>query len=122
VASSSSTGVAPTPVGAGSQWRWNTTAAIAAAAAVGAVGVTAASCEDNKPKKKKKKKKVKGCPKMYYRMLGNTGLQVSVLAYGFWATFGVKDDLHKQEGIDMAKDCLRVAREAGINLFDNAEA
>ena len=25
---------------------------------------------------------------MYYRMLGNTGLQTSVLSYGFWATFG----------------------------------
>ena len=59
---------------------------------------------------------------MYYRKLGNTGLAVSVLAYGFWATFGVKDDLHQQEGIEMAKKCLRTARSAGINLFDNAEA
>lgn len=39
--------------------------------------------------------------KMYYRMLGNTGLQVSVLAYGFWATFGAKEDLTDQEGIQM---------------------
>ena len=31
--------------------------------------------------------------KMYYRMLGNTGLKVSVLSYGFWATFGSKADL-----------------------------
>lgn len=30
---------------------------------------------------------------MVYRMLGNTGLQVSVLSYGFWATYGSKDDL-----------------------------
>jgi voltage-dependent potassium channel beta subunit len=60
--------------------------------------------------------------KMYYRMLGNTGLQVSVLSYGFWATFGPKSDLSDQAGIDMAKDCLRVARNAGVNLFDNAEA
>lgn len=59
---------------------------------------------------------------MYYRILGNTGLQVSVLSYGFWATFGVKDDLHRQEGIDAAKVLLRQARDAGINLFDNAEA
>lgn len=58
---------------------------------------------------------------MYYRMLGNTGLQVSVLSYGFWATFGAKDDLNDQQGIDVAKSCLRVARDAGINLFDNAE-
>jgi hypothetical protein len=59
--------------------------------------------------------------RMYYRMLGNTGLQVSVLSYGFWATFGAKDDLNDQQGIDVAKSCLRVARDAGINLFDNAE-
>ena len=59
--------------------------------------------------------------KMYYRMLGNTGLQVSVLAYGFWATFGAKDDLTDQQGIDMAKKCLLLARDNGVNLFDNAE-
>jgi aryl-alcohol dehydrogenase-like predicted oxidoreductase len=29
--------------------------------------------------------------------------------------------LNDQQGIDLAKDCLRVARNAGINLFDNAE-
>ena len=28
---------------------------------------------------------------MYYRMMGNTGIQVSVLSYGFWATYGIKD-------------------------------
>lgn len=58
---------------------------------------------------------------MYYRLLGNTGLQVSVLSYGFWATFGVKDRLSKQEGIDEAKKLLTLARKEGINLFDNAE-
>ena len=58
---------------------------------------------------------------MYYRMLGNTGLQTSVLSYGFWATFGVKEGLTDQAGIDMAKRCLMTARKAGINLFDNAE-
>lgn len=58
---------------------------------------------------------------MPYRMLGNTGLQVSVLSYGFWATFGSKDDILDKSGIEMAKECLRVARDAGINLFDNAE-
>lgn len=64
----------------------------------------------------------KETPKMYYRMLGNTGLQVSVLSYGFWATFGVKSDLNNdQDGIDMAKQCLQTARDGGINLFDNAE-
>lgn len=59
---------------------------------------------------------------MYYRMLGNTGLQVSVLSYGFWATYGVKDDLTEDDGIAMAKQCLSLARKAGVNLFDNAEA
>ena len=41
--------------------------------------------------------------KMYYRMLGNTGLKVSVLSYGFWATFGVKSDLTNQDGVEMGK-------------------
>ena len=58
---------------------------------------------------------------MYYRMMGNTGLQTSVLSYGFWATFGVKEGLENEEGIERAKECLRVARQGGINLFDNAE-
>ena len=59
---------------------------------------------------------------MPMRLLGNTGLQVSVLSYGFWATFGAKDNLMDQKGIDAAKACLSTARDAGINLFDNAEA
>ena len=58
---------------------------------------------------------------MFYRMLGNTGLQVSVLSYGFWATFGVKEGLNNEEGIAMAKRCLQTARKGGVNLFDNAE-
>jgi aryl-alcohol dehydrogenase-like predicted oxidoreductase len=49
-------------------------------------------------------------------------LQVSILSYGFWATFGAKSDLQDQDGIKIAKECLRIARDAGINLFDNAEA
>ena len=58
---------------------------------------------------------------MYYRMLGNTGLQVSVLSYGFWATFGVKEGLTGEDGVEMAKRCLATARKGGVNLFDNAE-
>eukprot|EP00440_Ansanella_granifera_P028339 gb/GFBE01030797.1/.p1 GENE.gb/GFBE01030797.1/~~gb/GFBE01030797.1/.p1 ORF type:complete len:389 (+),score=81.55 gb/GFBE01030797.1/:1-1167(+) len=58
---------------------------------------------------------------MPMRMLGNTGMQVSVLSYGFWATFGVKSDLKDLEGVKIAKQCLTVARDAGINFFDNAE-
>merc|ERR1719410_3181072 len=59
---------------------------------------------------------------MAFRMLGNTGLQVSVLSFGFWATFGVKGRLTKQQGVDMAKNIMRCARINGVNLFDNAEA
>lgn len=58
---------------------------------------------------------------MYYRTLGNTGLHVSVLSYGFWATFGVKEGLRDDEGIEAAKRCLSAARARGVNLFDNAE-
>tara|TARA_B100000945_G_scaffold96769_1_gene75677 strand:- start:192 stop:1292 length:1101 start_codon:yes stop_codon:yes gene_type:complete len=59
--------------------------------------------------------------KMYYRMLGGTGLQVSVLSFGFWATYGVKEGLTDEEGILKSKECMSIAREKGINLFDNAE-
>ena len=58
---------------------------------------------------------------MYYRMLGGTGLQVSVLSFGFWATYGAKAGLMYDEGVAMAKQCLRLARQHGVNLFDNAE-
>ena len=60
-------------------------------------------------------------PSIPHRMLGRTGLQVSVLSYGFWATFGVKDVLQDEEGINVAMSCLNTARKAGVNLFDNAE-
>lgn len=54
-------------------------------------------------------------------MLGGTGLQVSVLSFGFWATYGVKEGLTDEEGVGMAKRCLTVARKHGVNCFDNAE-
>lgn len=53
---------------------------------------------------------------MEYRRLGRSGLQVSVLSFGSWVTFGEQLD----EGL--ATDCLAAAREAGVNFFDNAEA
>jgi len=53
---------------------------------------------------------------MEYRLLGNTGLKVSTLSFGFWATYGVK------EGVDRCVSVLRICRKAGINFFDNAEA
>lgn len=58
---------------------------------------------------------------MPHRMLGRTGLQVSVLSYGFWATFGAKEGLSDEEGIQRAVACLEAARAGGVNLFDNAE-
>jgi voltage-dependent potassium channel beta subunit len=61
-------------------------------------------------------------PSMYYRTLGNTGMVTSVFGFGFWATFGVKSGLLEKEGIDQAKKILSIARNGGINLFDNAEA
>eukprot|EP00523_Entomoneis_sp_CCMP467_P004889 CAMPEP_0168759388 /NCGR_PEP_ID=MMETSP0724-20121128/22197_1 /TAXON_ID=265536 /ORGANISM="Amphiprora sp., Strain CCMP467" /LENGTH=363 /DNA_ID=CAMNT_0008808309 /DNA_START=101 /DNA_END=1192 /DNA_ORIENTATION=- len=59
---------------------------------------------------------------MPLRVVGNTGMLTSVFGFGFWATFGVKDGLHQEEGIEAAKKILRVARKGGINFFDNAEA
>jgi len=53
---------------------------------------------------------------MEYRMLGGTGLMVSTLSFGFWATYGVK------EGVDRCVSVMRICRAAGINFFDNAEA
>jgi voltage-dependent potassium channel beta subunit len=55
-------------------------------------------------------------PAMPYRRLGRSGLQVSVLSFGSWVTFGTQVDT------SLAKDCLTAAREAGVNFFDNAEA
>jgi voltage-dependent potassium channel beta subunit len=52
---------------------------------------------------------------MPYRRLGPSGLKVSVLSFGSWVTFGTK------VGVDAAVECLRVARDAGVNFFDNAE-
>ena len=43
------------------------------------------------------------------------------LIFCFWATFGVKDGLTDDDGIKVAKDCLRLARQHGADLFDNAE-
>jgi voltage-dependent potassium channel beta subunit len=53
---------------------------------------------------------------MQYRRLGRSGLQVGVLSFGSWVTFGSQlDD-------DLALNCMSAAREAGVNFFDNAEA
>jgi voltage-dependent potassium channel beta subunit len=55
-------------------------------------------------------------PVMEYRHLGRSGLQVSVLSFGSWVTFG------GQIGTETAVECLSAAREGGVNFFDNAES
>lgn len=52
---------------------------------------------------------------MTYRRLGRSGLQVSVLSFGSWVTFGPQLDT------GLARDCLAAAHDAGVNFFDNAE-
>jgi len=56
---------------------------------------------------------------MQYRRVGRSGLQVSVLSFGSWVTFGNADQL---ESAAQAAECLAVAKEAGVNFFDNAES
>ncbi|MGH9136448.1 MAG: potassium channel beta subunit family protein [Acidimicrobiales bacterium] len=53
---------------------------------------------------------------MQYRRLGRSGLQVSVLSFGSWVSFGNQLDANR------ARDCLAAAYDAGVNFFDNAEA
>jgi len=53
---------------------------------------------------------------MEYRRLGHSGLQVSVLSFGSWVSFGAQIDT------GAAVECLAAAREGGMNFFDNAEA
>ena len=52
---------------------------------------------------------------MKYRYLGNSGLKVSELSFGSWVTFGSQLD------VDMAVSLMKIAYEAGVNFFDNAE-
>jgi voltage-dependent potassium channel beta subunit len=53
---------------------------------------------------------------MEYRRLGRAGLKVSVFSFGSWVTFGPQIDVAR------AEEMLGVARDAGVNFFDNAEA
>jgi voltage-dependent potassium channel beta subunit len=53
---------------------------------------------------------------MEYRSLGRSGLKVSALSFGAWVTFS------DQVGEDTASACMKVAYDAGVNFFDNAEA
>jgi len=53
---------------------------------------------------------------MEYRRLGKSGLKVSALSFGSWVTFSTQAD------VDLAADMMKVAYDAGVNFFDNAEA
>ena len=52
---------------------------------------------------------------MEYRRLGKSGLKVSALSFGSWVTFS------NQADVDLAADMMKVAYDAGVNFFDNAE-
>lgn len=52
---------------------------------------------------------------MEYRRLGKSGLQVSVVSFGSWLTFG------KQIQDNTAENLMKLAYDNGINFFDNAE-
>jgi voltage-dependent potassium channel beta subunit len=53
---------------------------------------------------------------MEHRRLGRSGLQVSVLSFGSWVSFGAQLDTGR------ARDCLAAAYDGGMTFFDNAEA
>ncbi len=52
---------------------------------------------------------------MQYRRLGSSGLPLSALSYGAWVTFG------RQVDTAAARELLSLARDHGVNYFDNAE-
>ncbi len=53
---------------------------------------------------------------MPHERMGQTGLQLSVLGFGSWVTFG------NQVDVGLAVECLAAAHEGGVDFFDNAEA
>lgn len=52
---------------------------------------------------------------MQYRRLGRSGLKLSALSYGAWVTFG------RQVDTSAARELLALARDHGVNYFDNSE-
>ncbi len=52
---------------------------------------------------------------MEYRKLGKSGLQVSLLSFGSWVTFG------NQINDKTAESLMKLAYDSGVNFFDNAE-
>jgi len=53
---------------------------------------------------------------MEYRRLGKSGLKVSALSFGSWVTFS--NQIDDGDAIEL----LKLAYDAGVNFFDNAEA
>ena len=53
---------------------------------------------------------------MQYRRLGKSGLKLSALSFGSWVTFSTQVDENA------ASELMKVAYDAGVNFFDNAEA
>ncbi|RDW62723.1 putative potassium channel beta subunit protein [Coleophoma crateriformis] len=56
-----------------------------------------------------------GLPKMEYRFLGRSGLQVSAISLGGWLTYGG----HVENENTFA--CMKAAYDVGVNFFDCAE-
>ncbi len=52
---------------------------------------------------------------MHYRRLGHSGLHVSAISLGSWLTYGSRVEL------ETARQCVREAVEAGVNLIDTAD-
>lgn len=57
----------------------------------------------------------KDLPKMQYRFLGRSGLQVSAISLGGWLTYGGHVENEKTFA------CMKAAYDAGVNFFDCAE-
>jgi voltage-dependent potassium channel beta subunit len=53
---------------------------------------------------------------MEYRRLGRSGLKLSALSFGSWVTFSAQVDDRA------AGELMKLAYDAGVNFFDNAEA
>ena len=53
---------------------------------------------------------------MEYRNLGKSGLKISCLSFGSWVTFV------NQLTESTAMTCMSIAKDYGVNFFDNAEA
>lgn len=52
---------------------------------------------------------------MQYRRLGSSGLKLSELSFGSWVTYGNQVDNRA------SMELMAMARDAGVNFFDNAE-